>query len=100
VKDCYDATLKAFDVADRYQMPVIVLSDQFLGHRKETVDGLELVHENDRPILIAKNPKQGYIIRFAYSDGRRFSLLVSWDAGGEYLAAGIEHDEAGARYHP
>lgn len=30
-KECFDLTRKAFDLADRYQIPVIVLSDQYLA---------------------------------------------------------------------
>lgn len=96
VKDCYDATIRAFDVADRYQMPVILLSDQFLGHRKETVDGLELVHEQNRSILIAKDPKEGEYKRFVNTTDGVSPITFPGMKGGEYLASGIEHDEAGA----
>ena len=36
VKDCYFQTIYAFSLAERYQMPVIVLSDQSMASRQET----------------------------------------------------------------
>ena len=37
VEDCFDVIVEAFNAAEKYQMPVIVLSDQSLSHRLETV---------------------------------------------------------------
>lgn len=42
VEDCFDVTVEAFYIAEKYQIPVIILSDQFIGHRKETVRRIEL----------------------------------------------------------
>ncbi len=35
VQECYDLTMRAFDLADRYRNPVIVLGDALLGQMKE-----------------------------------------------------------------
>ena len=37
VEDCFEVIVEAFNAAERYQVPVIVLSDQSLSHRLETV---------------------------------------------------------------
>ena len=37
VEDCFRVIVEAFNAAERYQVPVIVLSDQSLSHRLETV---------------------------------------------------------------
>src|SRR6266487_4125104 len=38
VADCYDLTILAFKIAERYQMPVLFLTDQSLTARVESVD--------------------------------------------------------------
>lgn len=38
VANCYDLTIQAFNMAERYQMPVILLTDQSLTARVESVD--------------------------------------------------------------
>lgn len=47
-KECFDLTRKAFDLADLYQIPVIVLSDQYLADSYFHVDRFEL--EDKQPI--------------------------------------------------
>ncbi len=37
VEDCFYQTMHAFNLAETYQMPVILLSDQSLSHRTETL---------------------------------------------------------------
>ena len=41
VADTFDVTVEAFNIAERYQTPVIMLSDQEIGQRKETVDPID-----------------------------------------------------------
>ena len=38
VQECYELTMKAFDLADRYRNPVLVLGDAILGNMKESLD--------------------------------------------------------------
>ncbi|MBI1885469.1 MAG: 2-oxoacid:acceptor oxidoreductase family protein, partial [Chloroflexi bacterium] len=38
VEDCFYQIINAFNMAERYQMPVIFLSDQSLSHRTEAID--------------------------------------------------------------
>ncbi|MBI3321388.1 MAG: 2-oxoacid:acceptor oxidoreductase family protein, partial [Candidatus Omnitrophica bacterium] len=37
VEDCFYGIMRAFNLAEQFQMPVVVLSDASLGHRKATV---------------------------------------------------------------
>lgn len=42
IEDAFYATVKAFDLADKYQIPVIILSDQFLADSFSTVEAFDL----------------------------------------------------------
>ncbi len=37
VKECFDLTIKAFNLAEKFRSPVIILSDEVLGHMREIV---------------------------------------------------------------
>ena len=37
VEDCFHIIVEAFNAAEKYQVPVIMLSDQSLSHRLETI---------------------------------------------------------------
>ncbi len=37
VRSCFDASVKAFYIAERYQTPVILVTDQLIAHRLETI---------------------------------------------------------------
>ena len=41
VADTFAVTVEAFNLAERYQTPVILLSDQEIAQRKETVDPID-----------------------------------------------------------
>lgn len=96
VEDCFRATIEAFNVAESFQMPVILLSDQYLGHRTETVRELNFesvkLANRLRPHLLSKG---GYKRFVDTPDG---ISPMTWPGmkNGEYLCSGIEHDEWGA----
>jgi 2-oxoglutarate ferredoxin oxidoreductase subunit alpha len=96
VADTFAVTVLAFAVAERYQTPVIVLSDQEIAQRKETVEPFDLSRfpavERRRPSEIELRDYK----RFRATDSGVSPLSQPGMAGGSYLASGIEHNEAGA----
>ena len=38
VQECYDIAIKAFNSAERYRQPVLIMSDEIIGHMREKVD--------------------------------------------------------------
>lgn len=96
VEDCFRATMEAFNVAEAYQMPVILLSDQHIGHRSETVEGLPYESVELIKKLSPHQLSDGAYKR--YLDTPDGISPMTWPGikGGEYLCSGIEHDEWGA----
>ena len=41
-KDAFYQTIRAFHIAEKYQMPVIILSDQYLGDSTATVEPFDI----------------------------------------------------------
>lgn len=44
IQECFQLTAKAFNLAEKYQMPVIILTDQFLAGSLQTIDRQALNH--------------------------------------------------------
>lgn len=100
VEDCFDCAVLAFYISEKYQMPVIILSDQFIGHRKESINpkairggktGFRKLYHRDTP---AEEDLKDYR-RFRNTETGVSPMSYPGIKGGEYLGSGIEHDERG-----
>jgi 2-oxoglutarate ferredoxin oxidoreductase subunit alpha len=98
VQNCFRVTVLAFGLAERFQMPVIILSDQSLSHRTETIEQVDAQGfprmERLRP---DGTPAEDYL-RFDLDtpDGVSPMAIPGVDPQ-PYVAPGLEHDERG---HP
>lgn len=95
VADTFEVTVSAFNIAETYQTPVLVLSDQEIAQRKETVDPIDTSRYT---IATRKTPSaeqlQDYK-RFLDTPSGVSPMSAPGMAGGAYLASGIEHNEVG-----
>jgi 2-oxoglutarate ferredoxin oxidoreductase subunit alpha len=94
VEDCFHATVAAFNIAEEAQMPVIVLSDQFIAQRRETLSMLTLDHQ----VIGRQVPSAGELRDYKrYRDTKSGISPMTWPGmkGGEYQTNGLEHDESG-----
>jgi 2-oxoglutarate ferredoxin oxidoreductase subunit alpha len=71
VGDCLYRSVYALNLAEEYQMPVILLSDQSLSHRTETIDPPEL---SRLPVVDRLQPSDG-------ADGGDYSRYISTESG-------------------
>ena len=95
VGDMFGVTVEAFNLAEHYQTPVIVLSDQEIAQRKETVEPIDT---STFQVIDRRRPTETELAHYA-----RFKLTESGISpisqpgvpAGNYLASGIEHNEQG-----
>jgi 2-oxoglutarate ferredoxin oxidoreductase subunit alpha len=96
VADSFGVTVEAFNIAEGYQTPVIVLSDQEIGQRKETVEPID----TGRFEIVNRREPTGSELesyeRFQLTDSGVSPISRPGLPGGNYLASGIEHNERGA----
>ncbi len=96
VADTFAITVEAFNMAEHYQTPVVILSDQEIAQRKEIVDPIAtsnfVIEERRQP---TPTELQNYV-RFQNTESGISPLSHPGLAGGNYLCAGIEHNEDGA----
>jgi 2-oxoglutarate ferredoxin oxidoreductase subunit alpha len=96
VPDIFRITVEAFNIAEAYQTPVIVLSDGDIGQRKETVDNFD---PESIPIVDRERPDPDELVaytRFRLTESGVSPISEPGMAGGNYLASGIEHTPTGA----
>ncbi len=116
VANCYELIILAFHMADRYQMPVLFLTDQSLTARVESVDrmlfqmpeiqerikyrdattdgsaGQNDIYANEQNLVGA-----GTYARYAYTASGISPISIPGTGSPSYVATGLEHDELG---HP
>ena len=121
VEDCFYQTIRAFNLAERFQMPVIILSDQSIGYRKATVripdfSGIQEIkgYVTINDLVIPGTEKIDIVSRIeptpeSLKDYKRFKITEDGISpitrpgtlGGQYVATGLEHTETGkADYSP
>jgi len=96
VADTFRITVEAFNIAEYYQTPVIVLSDQEISQRKETLDPIDT---SQFKLIERLRPSATDLVdykRFKQTENHISPISHPGMLGGTYLAAGIEHTETGA----
>lgn len=96
VADTFRVTVEAFNIAEQYQTPVIVLSDQEIAQRKEIVDPIDTSQFKIVDRLRPTEAELDHYQRFRITKSGISPISHPGMPGGNYLGSGIEHNEAGA----
>ena len=104
VRDTFDVTVEAFNLAEELQTPVIVLSDQEIAQRKEIVDRIDTSRFRRVERRAPSAAELEDYARFRATESGVSPIPHPGMPGGNYLGAGIEHNErgfptAGGRMH-
>lgn len=95
VEDCFHTMVDAFNISEEFQVPVIVLSDQLIGQRRETLSMERMTHAVvDRPAPSQEQLGDDYE-RYAETPTGVSPMAVPGMKGGMYQTNGLEHDSFG-----
>ena len=99
VKDCYYQMINAFSLAEYFQTPVIVLSDQAMASRLETIPYPESLCGVWSECLERRLPTEkelaGDYRRYHDSENGISPMAIPGMKGGMYLAESLEHNAYG-----
>jgi 2-oxoglutarate/2-oxoacid ferredoxin oxidoreductase subunit alpha len=98
VQECFYDTAEAFNLAEEYQCPVIVLSDLQLSLGKQTVEPLELDSVDIRrgKLLTGELPAvDGYFKRYEVTEDGVSPRVIPGMKNGIHHVTGVEHAETG-----
>ncbi|MBI3811665.1 MAG: 2-oxoacid:acceptor oxidoreductase subunit alpha [Nitrospirae bacterium] len=92
VRDCLDLTIEAFNLAEHYQVPVILLSDASLSRRRQTIPRPRLPEIRIIP-RTRYDPAPSSYARYQVTRDGISPMSLPGQSGGEYIATSLEHAE-------
>lgn len=93
VRETYDLTIRAFNLAEKYRMPVILLSDEIIGHLTEKI---EIPDPSTIEIIERKKPTDTPENYLPYEmDDSDIPAMANFGEGYRYHVTGLAHDETG-----
>jgi len=94
VEDSYHATVEAFNISEEFQIPAIVLTDQSIAQRRETLSRDSLIHDVTSRKIATPEQLENFR-RYAITEDGVSPMSVPGMTGGMYQTNGLEHDERG-----
>jgi 2-oxoglutarate ferredoxin oxidoreductase subunit alpha len=94
VREAYEMTVRAFNLAEKYMTPVILLMDEVIGHMRERV---LLRHPDEFGGVSSRKKYSGDSADYRpyFDDGSHVPCLVPFGDGVHYHVTGLFHDELG-----
>ena len=91
VQECFDFTVKAFNLAEKYRVPVIILADEIIGHMREKITIPDKVEITKRKM--PEEEPEDFLPFKAGENGT--SPMVPFGEGYNIHVTGLTHDEQG-----
>lgn len=94
VKEIYDTTIRAFNLAEKYRTPVILLMDEVIGHMREKI---EISKKDEIEIINRKKPScsPDEYKPYRVNEGDIVPEMASFGEGYRFHVTGLVHSETG-----
>ncbi len=93
--EAYTATIRAFELAEEWQTPILLASDLHLSESYATVDRDEIDFNVNIPNLFTVTPNGGDYLRYKYTESGVSPRAFPGQPGLNYVAGSDEHDQKG-----
>jgi len=95
--ECYHLTTQALNLADKYQLPIILISDKYLSESYKTTDAWNQDYKVERGARITNEElaKLDTYYRYKLGDSPMSPRSVPGQPKGMYCASSYEHNEEG-----
>lgn len=94
VRETFDLTVKAFNLSEKYRVPVVLLLDEVIAHMREKI---EIPNKDEIEIINRKKP-EGDIEDYKPYEAKDKDLvpaMASYGEGYRFHVTGLIHDETG-----
>ncbi len=91
-QEMFDYTVKAFNLAEKYRVPVMVMVDEIVGKMEEEVEIGEEIEVEER--FYYKGEKEKYL-PYQYDEEKLIPPMVDIGKGYRFHVTGLTHDERG-----
>ena len=93
IQECYDFTIEAFNLSERFRLPVFVMSDEVVGHMTER---LKIPFVHDIPLYNRKKPRRKAENYYPFEpDPDLVPPMANAGDGFKIHVTGLTHDERG-----
>ena len=94
VPECFSLTIKAYELSEKYRIPVIMLMDEIVGHMREKIELPDSYDEITQPVrkMPAVSPEEYKAYK---ADEDKIPPMASFGTGYRYHVTGLVHDETG-----
>ena len=93
VKEAYMFAIKAFNLSEKYRVPVILLMDEVVAHMRERI---EIPEKHSLEIINRKKPSQDQENYLPYKGTKDLvPPMANFGEGYKYHVTGLTHDETG-----
>jgi 2-oxoglutarate ferredoxin oxidoreductase subunit alpha len=95
VEDNFYQIINAFNLAEKYQVPVIFLSDQDMSVRVQTIPAFDLSRVKIEPRVLWNPTSDEKYLRYQDTATGVSPMSLPGMKGGQYVAEGLEHNAEG-----
>ena len=95
VPECFELTLRAVALSEKYRCPVILLMDEVIGHMREKIelpDNYDEIPQAERKMPTCA-PEE--YLAYGCEDGSKVPAMASFGSGYRWHVTGLVHDETG-----
>ncbi len=94
-QECFDFTILAFNLSEKYRVPVMVMMDECVGHMTERVEipSADTIEITNRKLY--DGPKDKYLPYWVDNSNGRVPLMAHAGSGYRFHITGLTHDEKG-----
>ena len=94
-EECYRMAIEAFNISEEYQIPVILLSDQYLGQTSKICDDFTKNEYRIKNRLLPNPDEKGNYKRYKITPNFISPMALPGMEGFEWRATGLTHNEKG-----
>ncbi|SKC72881.1 2-oxoacid:acceptor oxidoreductase subunit alpha [Maledivibacter halophilus] len=94
VRETFDVTIRAFNLAEKYRTPVIILTDEVVGHMRERI---EIPDPSEIEVIDRVKPDDNddNYLPYKVSGDKLVPPMAAFGDGHRYHVTGLIHDETG-----
>lgn len=93
VSETFELTVRAFNLAEKYRTPVILLTDEVVGHMREKI---VIPEPGELEVYDRLKPEAGEkYTAYAVPEGELVPRMAAFGEGHRYHITGLFHDESG-----
>lgn len=92
VRETYDLTIRAFNLAEKYRTPVLLMMDEIIGHLRE---GVEIPDASEIEIINRATESPDPTKPYYVPEGEYVPAMKPFGQGQRYHITGLSHGETG-----